>query len=318
LEKPLLEVQDLKIYYRTSTSPVKAVDGVTFSVRKGEIFGIAGESGCGKSTLALGLLKLIMPPAYIAGGKVLYDGINLYDMNEEDLRRIRWKRISFLPQASMNALNPVMTIYDQIRDVIETHEGRRAKEDIKSKIFNLLRSVLLPHRVVEEYPCNLSGGMKQRVIIAMAVALNPELIVADEPTSALDVTVQRGVLESLVDLKEKYGSSIILITHDLAILSEVADRAAIIYAGKIVEIQEIIRLFEEPLHPYTQGLIASIPSFKEKIIPKSIPGLPPDLKNPPKGCRFQPRCTKFIDKCKSEEPKFKEIEDGRFVACHLY
>lgn len=318
MEKRLLEVQNLKIYYKTTTLPVRAVDGVSFSVKKKEILGLAGESACGKSTLASGILKLIVPPAYMAGGKVLYSGKDLYGMSEEELMQIRWKSIAFSPQSSMNALNPVMKIYGQFSDAIEAHKGKKPKKDLRKHISNLLRSVALPPRIAEEYACNLSGGMKQRVVIGMGMALDPELIVADEPTSSLDVVVQRGILEMFVDLKEKQDTSVMLVSHDIAILAEVADRIAIIYAGKIMEIQDVMDIFEEPLHPYTQGLIDSVPSFETKGIPRSIPGLPPDLRNPPSGCRFYPRCSKAMDICKKEEPKYNEIEPGKFVACHLY
>lgn len=318
METPLLEVQDLKIYYKTPTLPVRAVDGVSFGVKKKEILGLAGESGCGKSTLASGILKLIVPPAYIAGGKVMYRGKDLYGISDEELRQIRWKSIAFSPQSSMNALNPVMKIYTQISDAIEAHEGKKPKKNLMEHISNLLKGVALPPRIADEYACNLSGGMKQRVIISMGMALDPEMIIADEPTSSLDVVVQRGVLELLVDLKEMQDTSLMLVSHDIAILAEVADRLAIIYAGKIMEIQDVMGIFEEPLHPYTQGLIDSVPSFKTKGIPRSIPGLPPDLRNPPRGCRFHPRCPKAMDICKKEEPKYNEIEPGKFVACHLY
>jgi len=318
MEKRLLEVQNLKIYYKTTTLPVRAVDGVSFSVKKKEILGLAGESACGKSTLASGILKLIVPPAYMAGGKVLYRGKDLYGMSEEELRQIRWKSIAFSPQSSMNALNPVMKICGQFSDAIEAHRGKKRKKDLIKHISNLLRSVALPPRIAEEYACNLSGGMKQRVVIGMGMALDPELIVADEPTSSLDVVVQRGVLEMFVALKEKQDTSVMLVSHDIAILAEVADRIAIIYAGKIMEIQDVMGIFEEPLHPYTQALIDSVPSFKTKGIPRSIAGLPPDLRNPPSGCRFYPRCYKAMDICRKEEPKYDEIGPGKFVACHLY
>jgi len=318
MASPLLEVKNLKVYHGTHGLPVRAVDGVSFTVKEGEILGLAGESGCGKSTLATGLLKLITPPTYIAGGEVLYRGKDLLKMSEDELRSIRWKHIALLPQASMNALNPVMKIYDQIKDAMIFHKVTDIKEKLENYIGNLLKSVALSPHVANDYACELSGGMKQRTIIAMAIAMKPDLIIADEPTSALDVVVQRGVLELLVDSKEKIGSSVLLISHDISILSEVADRLAIIYAGKIMEIQDIFDIFNEPLHPYTQGLIASVPSLEKKRIPKSIPGLPPDLRNPPSGCRFYPRCPYARDICKKEEPEFKEIEPGKFVACHNY
>lgn len=318
METPLLEAQDLRVYYETTDLPVRAVDGVSFTVKDKEILGFAGESGCGKSTLSSGLLKLTSPPAYIAGGKVLFRGKDLFGVSDEELRMIRWKNIALLPQASMNALNPVMKIFNQIRDAIEAHNGERSKEDYRNHISSLLKDVALSPHVSDGYACELSGGMKQRAIISMGMALSPDLIIADEPTSSLDVVVQRGVLELLVDLKEKQGTSVMLISHDIAILSEVADRIAILYAGKIMEIQDIYNIFEAPLHPYTQGLIASIPTFDKHEIPRSIPGLPPDLKKPPIGCRFHPRCLKAMKICQEKEPQYREIEAERFVACHLY
>ncbi len=312
----LLEVNNLKVYHGTRTVPVRAVDGVSFAVKQGEILGLAGESGCGKSTLATGILKIITPPTYIAGGEVLFRGKNLLAMSEKEIRSIRWRHIALLPQASMNALNPVMKIHSQIKDGMRAHKVENPEGKSENYIEMLLRSVALSPRVAKDYACELSGGMRQRAIIAMALAVRPDLIIADEPTSALDVVVQRGVLEMLVDSKEKLGSSVLLISHDIAIISEVADRLAIIYAGKIIEIQKIIDIFDEPLHPYTQGLIASVPSLQKKRIPKSIPGLPPDLRNPPAGCRFYPRCQHAKDVCRKEEPELEEIEPGKHVACY--
>jgi len=312
----LLQAQNLKVYYRTQSDPVRAVDGVSFAVKAKEIVGLAGESGCGKSTLAVGLLKLVSPPAYIEGGKVLYRGKDLFTMNNEELRKIRWKHIALLPQSAMNALNPVMKVHDQIKDAMEAHDGKDLGEDLGDHITTLLKSVALSSRVSRAHATELSGGMRQRAIISMAMALKPELIIADEPTSALDVVVQRGVLELLVDLKDKSGSSLLLVSHDIAILSEVVDRLAIMYAGKMVEIQDVYDIFDDPLHPYTRGLIASVPSLEKGGIPRSIPGLPPDLKRPPPGCRFHPRCPNASAICTKEDPILKEIEPGKFVACH--
>lgn len=317
MTSPLLEVQDLKVYYRTQTDPVRAVDGVSFSVKEKEILGLAGESGCGKSTMAVGLLKLVSPPSYIAGGKVFYRGKDLFSISNEELRKIRWKHIALLPQSAMNALNPVMKVYDQIKDAMEAHEGKNPGGDLKNHVSNLLKGVALSSRVSTAHACELSGGMRQRAIISMAMALGPELIIADEPTSALDVVVQRGVLELLVDLRDKTDSSLLLVSHDIAILSEVADRLAIMYAGELAEIQDVYDIFEEPLHPYTQGLISSVPSLEKGGIPRSIPGLPPDLKRPPPGCRFHPRCPSASEICKKEDPEFREVEPGKFVACHM-
>jgi len=318
METPLLEVQDLKIYYKTFGAPVRAVDGVSFTVRKKETLGLAGESACGKSTLAMGLLKLIEPPAYIAGGKVLFRGNDLFSMSDEELRKIRWRHVAFSPQSSMNALNPVMKIYEQFSDAMQDHRFKNQGKNPQGYVSTLLKNVALAPRISKQYACELSGGMRQRVIISMGMALRPELIIADEPTSSLDVVVQRGVLEMLTELKEEHATSILLVSHDIATLFEVIDRLAIIYAGKIVEIQGVFDIYDEPLHPYTQGLIVSVPTFERKEIPRSIPGLPPDLRDPPIGCRFHTRCPKVMEICKHKEPEFKEIEPEKFVACHIY
>ena len=317
-EGKLLVVRDLRAYYRTRSGPVRAVDGVSFYVNHNEIFGIAGESGCGKSTLALAITRLLKPPGYIAGGEVLYNGVNLLELSDEELRKIRWKEISYIPQSSMNALNPVKRVRDQIADAVKAHEEHIEEEEIDKLVEKLLTSVGLAPEVAKMYPHELSGGMRQRVIIAMAIALNPRLIIADEPTTALDVVVQRGIIQLLQDIKEKLKSSIILITHDMAVHAELVDRLAIMYAGKIVEISGAYKIFKEPLHPYARALIDAIPSIKEKKRLRGLPGVPPDLRNPPPGCRFAPRCPKAMDVCRKVEPKLVEIEPGRFIACHLY
>ncbi|RLI46579.1 ABC transporter ATP-binding protein [Candidatus Bathyarchaeota archaeon] len=322
-EHPLLEVKGLKVYYRTPIGTVKAVDDVEFTVKRNEIFGIAGESGCGKSTLATALLRLNKPPCYIVSGKILFDGVNLLDLDEEELRRVRWKDLSIIPQASMNALNPCMRIGDQIIDAITAHENT-TKEEAKERVRDLLRSVGLSEDVARMYPHELSGGMKQRAIIAMSIALKPKLLIADEPTTALDVNVQRVVLQTLVDVKQMMGASLMIITHNMAVLAEVVDRLAIMYAGKIVEIGDVYDLFKDPLHPYSKGLISALPSIEKKKRIRGIPGYPPNLLDPPTGCRFYPRCPlrkklkkSDKDKCKLEEPTLREVEPGRLVACHF-
>lgn len=314
----LLEVENLKVYHKTPTVPVRAVDGVSFTVTEKEILGVAGESGCGKSTLATGLLKLISPSTYIAGGKVLFHGQDLIKMDEEELRKIRWNHIALFPQSSMNSLNPVMKIFDQLIDAMEAHGIKKSKTDFKNDVIRRLKSVSLPPEISSGYECQLSGGMKQRVIISMGMLIEPDLIIADEPTSSLDVIVQRGVLELFSDIRKELKTSVILISHDISILAEVVDRLAIFYAGKIVEIQAVHDIFKDPLHPYTCGLMDSIPTFEKKEIPSSIVGLPPDLRDPPQGCRFHPRCSKVMEICKHKEPEYKEVEPRKFVACHLY
>ncbi|MBS7251536.1 MAG: ABC transporter ATP-binding protein, partial [Candidatus Freyarchaeota archaeon] len=271
----MLKVKDLKVYYKTNTGNIKAVDGVSFTVNEKEIFGIVGESGCGKSTLANGILRLVSPPCIIESGEVVFKNINLMSLDEEQLRAIRLKRVSYIPQSSMEALNPVMKIEDQIADGIQAHENIDKKEALKM-VPPLLEEVGLPIETSKMYPHELSGGMKQRAIIAIAMALRPELLIADEPSTALDVVVQRVVLQFLMDLKEKYGSSLIVITHDIAVLSEISDRIAVMYAGKLVELGPLKDIFKNPLHPYTQALILATPSFemdKKKGL-KGLKGLP--------------------------------------------
>ena len=305
MSEKLLEVKGLKAYYRTRGNPVRAVDDVSFYVRHDEIFGIAGESGCGKSTLALAILRLLKPPGYVESGEVLYNGINLMELGEEELRKIRWKEISYIPQSSMNALNPVKNVRDQIADAIKAHEEHVEDEEIDERIEELLTSVGLAPEVARMYPHELSGGMRQRVIIA------------DEPTTALDVVVQRGIIQLLEDVKERLKSSIILITHDMAVHAELVDRLAVMYAGKIVEIGDVKAAFSDPLHPYAKALIEAIPSIKGRKMLKGLPGFPPDLRNPPPGCRFAPRCSYAMDVCRRVEPRLIKIGD-RYVACHLY
>jgi len=318
LPDTLLDVRNLIAYYMTPTAPVRAVDNVSFNVTEKEILGIAGESGCGKSTLAYSVLRLLKPPGYIRGGEVLFKGSDLLKIEEEELRRIRWKHISYIPQSSMNALNPVMRIEEQIGDAVRNHE-KISKGELRKRIEDLLVSVGLSPSVAHMYPHELSGGMRQRVVIAMAMALNPELIIADEPTTALDVVVQRGILQLLRDIRSKLKASVIMITHDMAAQAQIVDRLAIMYAGKIVEIGDANDLFNDPLHPYSRALISAIPSISEKKKLKGVPGFPPDLRSPPPGCRFYPRCPHRIPgKCNVDEPRLIEVKNGRLVACHLY
>jgi len=318
LPDTLLDVRNLIAYYMTPTAPVRAVDNVSFNVTEKEILGIAGESGCGKSTLAYSILRLLKPPGYIRGGEVLFKGSDLLKIEEEELRRIRWKHISYIPQSSMNALNPVMRIEEQIGDAIINHE-KISKGELRKRIEDLLVSVGLSPSVAHMYPHELSGGMRQRVVIAMAMALDPELIIADEPTTALDVVVQRGILQLLRDIRSKLKASVIMITHDMAAQAQIVDRLAIMYAGKIVEIGDANDLFSDPLHPYSRALISAIPSISEKKKLKGVPGFPPDLRSPPPGCRFYPRCPHRIPgKCNVDEPRLIEVKNDRLVACHLY
>jgi len=311
----ILDVHDLRVYYKSTYGDYKVVDGVSFKVYRNEIFGLAGESGCGKSTLVEGILRLIKPPGYISSGKVLFENKNLLDLDEEELREIRWKKISYIPQGSMNALNPVVRIEEQLIDAITEHTDI-PKEEAKEIAISHLKEVGLPEVVARMYPHELSGGMKQRVLIAMSTLLKPNLIVADEPLTALDVVVQRSILQTMASLRDINKISIILVAHDLAAHAEIVDRLAIMYAGKIMEIGTVHEIFLDPLHPYTKLLIMSIPTIEKRTI-RGIPGLAPSPLNWPPGCRFHPRCPRAMPLCRKEEPALKKIK-GRYVACHLF
>ena len=315
----LLDVRDLRTYFFTFRGVVKAVDGVSFKVEKGKTFGLAGESGCGKSTTAYSIIKLVPPPGRIVGGQILLDGkTDIVKMSEEEVRRkVRWKRISMVFQGAMNALNPVYTIGKQICEVLTYHAGM-TKHEALERAKELLKMVGLEPDIVKRYPHELSGGMKQRAFIAMALALNPDLIICDEPTTALDVVVQAQILNLLKQLQEKFKMSIIIITHDLGVIAELADDIAIMYAGKIVEKAPSEKIFLEPAHPYTRGLISSVPRLTKRVEITWIPGLPPDLANPPPGCRFHPRCKEAMDICRKEEPPIVKIGPDHEVACWLY
>ena len=317
-EKAVLEVRDLRVYYATPLGDVRAVDGINFQVRHKEILGLVGESGCGKTTAAMAILRLVQPPGRIVGGQVILDGIDMTSLNDRELRQIRWRKLALIPQGAMNSLNPVMKVKDQIADAIETHEGKQPKKELKERILHLLNVVGLPSRVYDLYPHELSGGMKQRVCIAMAIALNPPLVIADEPTSALDVVVQRVVGQTLLDVKEHFGLSMILIGHDMGLQAQLVDRIAVMYAGHIVEVAPVEATFERPLHPYTQLLIESIPSIKERKPLKLTEGLTHDLRNPPPGCIFQLRCPHVMDICREKKPMLLEVEPRHEVACYLY
>jgi peptide/nickel transport system ATP-binding protein len=315
---PLLEVEDLRVYFGTGRGPVRAVDGVTFTVKQRERFGLVGESGCGKSTTAMAILRLIKPPGRIESGRILLDNEDLIPLSKEEMRQVRWQRIALVPQGAMNSLNPIMRIGEQIGDAITTHEDGMSRQNLDERIGDLLDQVELPVRVADLYPHELSGGMKQRVCIAMATALSPQLIIADEPTSALDVVVQRAVMQTLIEIQEQLGSSLIFIGHDMGLTAQVVNRLGVMYAGKLMEVADIRDIYKEPLHPYTQALIASLPSVKEKRKKVGIPGLPPFLLNPPPGCIFHPRCQHAMEICQRQTPAYRELRPGHFVACHLY
>jgi oligopeptide/dipeptide ABC transporter ATP-binding protein len=266
----------------------------------------------------MGVLRLVQPPGRIVGGQVLLNGVDLVALNEEELRQTRWRQISLIPQGAMNSLNPVMRVKDQIADGIMTHEGRQSSSALRERILQLLNMVGLPGRAYTMYPHELSGGMKQRVCIAMAIALNPSLLIADEPTSALDVVVQRVVAQTLLEVKARLNVSMILIGHDMGLQAQLVDRLAVMYAGNIVEIAPVKEAFEESLHPYTQLLIASIPSIKKRKPLKVTAGLTHDLRNPPPGCIFHFRCPHVMDRCREIIAPLRELKPEHYVACYLY
>ncbi|MEM4528666.1 MAG: ABC transporter ATP-binding protein [Desulfurococcaceae archaeon] len=318
MAETLLSVESVKTYFYTTRGIVKAVDDVSFSLNKGESLGIAGESGCGKSTLAYTLIRLVPPPGRIVGGRIIFRGRDILKLSDEDFRReIRWKGISMIFQGAMNALNPVYTIGDQIAEVFVLHRNYTRKEGLE-EAKKLLKMVGIDPSRVKSYPHELSGGMKQRVLIAMALALNPDVLIADEPTTALDVVVQAQIMNLIKRLKKELNLSIILISHDLSLIAEIADKVAIMYAGEFVEYAPSELLYGKPAHPYTQGLLGSIPRLRGEITDLTwIPGLPPDLINPPQGCRFKPRCKYASPKC-NEKPPYIEIDKDHWVRCWLY
>jgi peptide/nickel transport system ATP-binding protein len=309
----LLEATGLKVHYPTPRGVVKAAEDVDIAVGKGEIVGLAGESGSGKSTLALGMMRLLNPPGRVVGGEVRLEGVDILSLPEETFRKeYRWKKMAMVFQGSMNGFTPVFTIGAQIREVLRIH-GRPPEEDTVRKLLGL---VGLDETIERRYPHELSGGQKQRAFIAMALALEPEFLVADEPTTALDVITQANILELLKRLRKDLGISILLITHDLAVISEVVDRLYIMYAGRVVEEGASGEFFAKPKHPYSQGLLASTPTLQSKAI-KGIPGFMPDLANIPPGCSFAPRCPFVMEICRKDLPPLKGV-GGEHVACWLY
>ncbi len=315
----LLEIKNLKTYFYTLRGIVRAVDNVSLSLDKGKVLGIAGESGCGKSTLAYSIIRLIPPPGMVTGGRILFEGVDILNLDNEIFRvEYRMKKISMIFQGAMYSLTPVYTVGQQLYEVFRYHTDISLKEAM-GIIEEQLKAVALDSSILKRYPHELSGGQKQRVMIAMALLLKPKLVIADEPTTALDVIVQAQILNLLKELQAKYGSSMILITHDLSIIAELADDVAIMYAGKIVEYAPSMSLYKEPLHPYTQKLLKSIPRLRVKVEKLDfIPGVPPDLRNPPPGCRFHTRCPYVMEICKKVEPPLIEVKPKHFVACHLY
>lgn len=313
----LLKIKNLKTYYFTREGVVKAVDNVTLTINKGELLGLVGESGSGKSSLGLSIIRLVPPPGRIIGGEIFFNGMDLLKLSEKEFRKIRGKRIGMIFQDPLTSLDPLRRIGDQMVETILVHMDVD-KSKAREMALRALERVGIAADRLDDYPHQLSGGMRQRVMIAMATMLNPDLLIADEPTTALDVIVQSRIMDLLADLKRSMGMSILLITHDLALVIERSDRVAVMYAGELCEVGSSERISQEPLHPYTQLLLESIPDVeKPKAKLKYIPGNPPDMRNPPSGCRFWPRCPKAMEICKKVPPSQLYL-DGRLVRCHLY
>jgi peptide/nickel transport system ATP-binding protein len=314
----VLDVRDLHVNYHTPRGPVRAVSGVSFFLRPNERLGLVGESGSGKTTTALSLMRLLQTPAQIEGGQVFLDGHDLLSLSEEEMRRARFAEIALIPQGAMNSLNPVMKIGEQLRDTIRAHSAAEPQAAMDARIHRVLESVELRANIMDAYPHELSGGMKQRVCIAMGILLDPKVIIADEPTSALDVVVQRQVMETLGRVQKELGASVILVGHDMGLMAQFVDRVGVMYGGKLVEVGPVRAIFKEPLHPYTQLLIRSLPNLQSKETFRGIPGMTPSLLTPPPGCMFHPRCPKVMAHCSVEIPPLVEIKPDRWVACHLY
>ncbi len=312
----VLELKDLKMYYTTKAGLVKAADGISFRLEQGETMGLVGESGCGKTSVSMSVMRLLAENAKIVGGQILFKGKDIVTLSEEEMNKVRWAGIAMIFQAAMNSLNPVYKVGDQIVEAILAHEPDVTFEEARERVAELYKLVGLDPKRMDNYPHEYSGGMKQRAVIAMSLACNPDLIIADEPTTALDVIVQDMILKELSKIQKKLNMSMIYISHDIAVIAEVAEKIAIMYAGKIVELSDAVTVFKNPAHPYTIGLMSSFPSIhgeKKKLV--TIPGEPPNLLNAPDHCRFAPRCPYATDECWHKMPPYEELAPNHYVAC---
>jgi peptide/nickel transport system ATP-binding protein len=313
---PLLTVRNLLVYYGGDPGPVRAVDGVSFDLQRGEVLGLVGESGCGKSTLGRGLMGLL-PQGANSGGEVLYEGQNIIERSPSELRAMRGPELGLIFQEPMTRLNPLMRVCDHFYETLRTHEGRLSKQDMQKRSLETLGAMGIPPTRFAEYPHEFSGGMRQRIMIALALVLRPKLIIADEPTTSLDVLVEAQILSILADVKRNFDTALLLITHNLGIVAETCDRVAVMYAGEIVEIGDARGVFSEPAHPYTRELLASTISLATTEL-HYIPGAPPDLANPPSGCRFHPRCPNAMQICAGREPVPATGSGDQMVRCWLH
>jgi peptide/nickel transport system ATP-binding protein len=313
-DTPVLEVSGLSVDYLLDRGSVRAVDDVSFTVSRGEFLGIVGESGCGKSTLLFAVAQLLAPPAMIAAGSVTFDGTNLVGLTDSQLSAIRWRDMSVVMQSAMNALNPVKTIGAQFKDALQAH-GKPSKEEITVRSAEVLRMVGIDPVHLRSYPHQLSGGMRQRSMIAMAMLFTPDLVIMDEPTSALDVVAQRSLMVQIKELQQTFGFAVIFVTHDMSLISHFSDRLMVMYAGQVDEFGTTKMIFDRPMHPYTQGLLEAFPSIRgPRVALRGIPGNPPDLSSVPAGCRFHPRCPHALDKCALVPPDLSPV-DGDLVRC---
>jgi peptide/nickel transport system ATP-binding protein len=316
--KPVLQITDLQVSYYTDAGRATALDGVSLTLHEGEKLGLVGESGSGKSTMALAMMRMIKPPGRIEGGSVVVGDTNLTALSEDDMLKARLSKIAYIPQGAMNSLNPVMRIGAQMVDAIKAHDPQADKSDLIERSIDALTSVDLKEDVFKMYAHELSGGMKQRVCIAISILLKPQVIIADEPTSALDVVTQRQVMETIDRVQDKIGAAVILIGHDMGLMAQFVDKVAVMYAGRLMELSSVREMFTDPKHPYAKALISSLPSLENKGVFQGIPGLAPSLLRLPGGCAFHPRCTHVMEVCRTVRPNFDTLPGGRKVECHLY
>jgi len=312
----VLEVNDLTMHYMTRKGPVYAVDDVSFNVKRGESLGLVGESGCGKTSIAISLLRLLPNNAEIKKGEIKIVGTDIVPLSDAEVRKFRWRNISMVFQAAMNSMNPVYTVEEQILEAMRLHTPSLTEEEMSQKIDHLFSLVGLDSSLKDQYPHQYSGGMRQRAVIAMALSCDPDIIIADEPTTALDVIVQDSLLKQIQEIQKQLNMSMIYISHDIAVIAEVCERVGVMYAGKLSELSTTVDIFHHPIHPYTMALMSSFPSIiGEKTELVTLPGEPPDLLNPPTGCRFHPRCPYATEICREQAPEFKDYGDGHYVAC---
>ena len=318
--EPVLIIRNLQVSYYVDAGRATALAGVSLSLNPVEKLGLVGESGSGKSTMALAMMRMIKPPGRIEGGEVIVGGVDLRKLTDEEMLKARLSKIAYIPQGAMNSLNPVMRIGAQMVDAIEAHNVDRTatKKDIEERCMQALSSVDLNHNVFKMYAHELSGGMKQRVCIAIGILLRPEVIICDEPTSALDVVTQRQVMETIDRVQKDIGAAVILIGHDMGLMCQFVDKVAVMYAGRLMELSTVKEMFTNPKHPYAKALISSLPNLENKGVFQGIPGLAPSILRLPGGCAFHPRCQFAMDRCKTEVPQLQTLEDGRTVSCHLF